>query len=49
MSIDWEKEVSHRSDELLNDLSELLSIDSSRDVEHKTKDFPLGPGPAKAL
>lgn len=49
MSIDWEKEVSHRSDELLNDLSELLSIDSSRDVEHKTKDFPLCPGPAKAL
>ncbi|MFD1472445.1 dipeptidase PepV [Companilactobacillus mishanensis] len=49
MSIDWEKEVSHRSDELLNDLSELLSIDSSRDIEHKTDDFPLGPGPAKAL
>ncbi len=49
MSIDWEKEVAHRSDELLNDLSELLSIDSSRDVENKTKDFPLGPGPAKAL
>ncbi|MCH4010318.1 dipeptidase PepV [Companilactobacillus sp.] len=49
MSIDWEKEVSHRSDELLNDLSELLSIDSSRDIEHKTDDYPLGPGPAKAL
>ncbi|WP_334331599.1 dipeptidase PepV [Companilactobacillus sp. HBUAS59544] len=49
MSIDWEKEVSHRSDELINDLSELVSIDSSRDVEHKTNDFPLGPGPAKAL
>ncbi len=49
MSIDWEKEVSHRSDELLNDLSELLSIDSSRDVEHKTSEYPLGPGPAKAL
>ncbi|AKP66903.1 dipeptidase PepV [Companilactobacillus ginsenosidimutans] len=49
MSIDWEKEVAHRSDELLNDLSELLSIDSSRDVEHKTNDYPLGPGPAKAL
>ncbi|CAJ1197075.1 Putative dipeptidase [Companilactobacillus paralimentarius] len=49
MSIDWEKEVSHRSDELINDLSELVSIDSSRDIEHKTSDFPLGPGPAKAL
>jgi len=49
MSIDWEKEVSHRSDELINDLSELVSIDSSRDTEHKTSDFPLGPGPAKAL
>lgn len=49
MSIDWEKEVSHRSDELINDLSELVSIDSSRDIENKTSDFPLGPGPAKAL
>jgi dipeptidase PepV len=49
MSIDWEKEVAHRSDELINDLSELVSIDSSRDTEHKTSDFPLGPGPAKAL
>jgi len=49
MSIDWEKEVSHRSDELINDLSELVSIDSSRDTEHKTSEFPLGPGPAKAL
>ncbi|MBL3532103.1 dipeptidase PepV [Companilactobacillus zhachilii] len=49
MSIDWEKEVSHRSDELINDLSELVSIDSSRDTEHKTSDYPLGPGPAKAL
>lgn len=49
MSIDWEKEVSHRSDELLNDLTELLSIDSSRDIEHKTENYPLGPGPAKAL
>lgn len=28
MSIDWEKEVAHRSDELINDLSELVSINS---------------------
>ncbi|KRK79862.1 dipeptidase PepV [Companilactobacillus nodensis] len=49
MSIDWEKEVAHRSDELINDLSELVSINSQRDIEHKTSDYPLGPGPAKAL
>ncbi|WP_099975092.1 dipeptidase PepV [Lactobacillus terrae] len=49
MSIDWEKEVSLRSDELINDVSELVSINSQRDVEHKTSDYPLGPGPAKAL
>lgn len=49
MSIDWEKEVAHRSDELINDLSELVSINSQRDVEHKTEEYPLGPGPSKAL
>ncbi|WP_125763715.1 dipeptidase PepV [Companilactobacillus hulinensis] len=49
MSIDWEKEVAHRSDELINDLTELVSIDSQRDIEHKTSDYPLGPGPVEAL
>ncbi|KRK64085.1 dipeptidase PepV [Companilactobacillus tucceti DSM 20183] len=49
MAIDWEKEIAHRSDEMINDLSELVSINSQRDVEHKTDEYPLGPGPAKAL
>ncbi|APX71038.1 dipeptidase PepV [Companilactobacillus allii] len=49
MSIDWEKEVAHRSDELINDLTELVSIDSQRDIEHKTSEYPLGVGPAEAL
>ncbi|GCF95585.1 dipeptidase PepV [Enterococcus florum] len=49
MTIDWQKEVEARKDDLMNDLKELLRIDSVRDVEHGTKEEPLGPGPANAL
>ncbi|MGO3732666.1 MAG: M20/M25/M40 family metallo-hydrolase, partial [Vagococcus sp.] len=33
----------------MTDLFELLKINSVRDLEHKTKELPVGPGPAKAL
>ncbi len=49
MTIDWQKEVEARKDDLMKDLGELLRIDSVRDVEHGTKEEPLGPGPAAAL
>lgn len=49
MTIDWQKEAEARKDDLLQDLGELIKIDSVRDVEHGTKEEPLGPGPAKAL
>ena len=48
-SINWENEVNLREEELMADLKELLKIDSVRDVDHKTDEFPLGPGPAEAL
>lgn len=49
MSIDWKKEVDLRKDDLLEDLKELMRINSVRDVEHKTDNEILGPGPAEAL
>lgn len=49
MSINWEQEANAYKDDLMRDLIELLKIESVRDIEHKTADFPLGPGPAKAL
>ncbi|GAB2024105.1 dipeptidase PepV [Lactovum odontotermitis] len=47
--IDWEKEVAARKDDLFADLFELLRISSVKDMAHATEEFPLGPGPAKAL
>ncbi|MCI1892887.1 MAG: dipeptidase PepV [Schleiferilactobacillus harbinensis] len=49
MTIDWQAEVDKRKDALLADLHDLLRINSERDVQHATADYPLGPGPAKAL
>ncbi|WP_461225043.1 dipeptidase PepV [Lacticaseibacillus suihuaensis] len=49
MTIDWQKEAENYRDDLLQDLTTLLRIDSARDVAHGTQDEPLGPGPAKAL
>lgn len=49
MDINWEKEVELRKEDLLEDLQELMRINSVRDVEHKTSNEILGPGPAEAL
>ncbi|GKQ42086.1 dipeptidase PepV [Companilactobacillus sp. RD055328] len=49
MEIDFKKEAEKLGDDLIKDLTTLINIDSVRDDEHKTTDFPLGPGPAKAL
>ncbi len=45
----WQAEAEKIRPQLLLDLKSLLQIDSARDVAHKTAEFPLGPGPAKAL
>lgn len=49
MNINWKKEVESRKENLLEDLKELMQINSVRDVEHKTDNEILGPGPAEAL
>lgn len=47
--INWQEEAQKRSEELLTDLFGLLRIDSERDIEHNSTEFPLGEGPAQAL
>lgn len=44
-----EKEVEARKDDLLNDLNDLLRINSERDDSQATKEAPFGPGPKEAL
>lgn len=49
MTIDWTKEVELRKEELLEDLQNLLRINSERDDSKATTDAPFGPGPRDAL
>ncbi|HIY57563.1 MAG TPA: dipeptidase PepV [Candidatus Tetragenococcus pullicola] len=49
MTIDWQKEVESRKDDLLKDLIGLLKINSEREDDKSTEDAPFGPGPKKAL
>ncbi|WP_040473243.1 dipeptidase PepV [Fructilactobacillus florum] len=49
MKMDWKAAAAALQPEYLADLKKLVAIDSSRDVEHQTDEFPLGPGPAHAL
>ncbi|MGX7059960.1 dipeptidase PepV [Vagococcus humatus] len=48
-TINWEKEVDSRKDQLMKDLDDLLRIDSVKDLANKSDEFPVGPGPTKAL
>lgn len=47
--IDWKKEVNERKEDLLEDLSTLISINSVKDEASASKDAPVGEGPLKAL
>ncbi|TLF38230.1 dipeptidase PepV [Lacticaseibacillus zeae] len=49
MAINWQQEAEKLEPQLLSDLTTLLKINSERDTAHKTAEYPLGPGPAKAL
>lgn len=49
MTIDWQKEVEGRKEALLEDLKNLLRINSERDDSQATADAPFGPGPRDAL
>ena len=47
--MDWKKAAEQYKEQMISDLSTLVSINSARDTDHKTEDYPLGPGPADAL
>lgn len=47
--INWKEEVKKYQDDFLEDLKALLRIDSVRNDDEATDEFPVGPGPAKAL
>ena len=49
MTIDWQKEVDARKEDLFADLFTLLRIKSERDDSLATADAPVGPGPKEAL
>ena len=48
-TIDFTAEVEKRKDAMLEDLFELLRIDSAMDMDNADKENPFGPGPRKAL
>ncbi|WEG73042.1 dipeptidase PepV [Vagococcus intermedius] len=48
-TIDWQKEVDSRKSDLMEDLKTLIRIDSVKDMENATEEFPVGKGPAMAL
>lgn len=47
--IDWKAEVEKIKDDLMEDLDHLLRIDSVRDDEAASAEYPVGPGPVEAL
>ncbi|MCB5953681.1 dipeptidase PepV [Enterococcus sp. CWB-B31] len=49
MTINWQKEVEDRKEDLLEDLKNLLRINSEREDDKATKEAPFGPGPKAAL
>jgi len=49
MAIDWQQLSEQYREAYVADLTTLVGIDSARDDSKATTDYPLGPGPAKAL
>lgn len=49
MTINWQKEVEARKEALLEDLQNLLRINSERDDTKATTEAPFGPGPVAGL
>ncbi|WP_018658854.1 dipeptidase PepV [Allofustis seminis] len=48
-ALDYKKIVADYQEDFLNDLFELLRVPSVREDDQATAEFPVGPGPAKAL
>lgn len=49
MDLDYKKLALEKKDAILKDLEELIAIDSSEDLNNTSKEYPVGPGPVKAM
>ena len=49
MDLDYKKLAQAKKDDILKDLDELIAIDSSEDLNNTSKEYPVGPGPVKAM
>lgn len=49
MNLDYKKLAEAKKDDILKDLEELIAIDSSEDLNNTSEEYPVGPGPVKAM
>ena len=49
MELDYKKLALAKKDDILKDLGELIAIDSSEDLANASEEYPVGPGPVKAM
>lgn len=49
MNIDYKKLAQAKKDDILRDLDKLIAIDSSEDLNNTSEEYPVGPGPVKAM
>lgn len=49
MNLDYKKLALAKKDDILRDLDELIAIDSSEDLNNTSEEYPVGPGPVKAM
>ncbi len=49
MALNYKALAMTKKEAILNDLKELIAIDSSEDLAHKSEAYPVGPGAAKAM
>lgn len=49
MELDYKKLALAKKDDILKDLGELIAIDSSEDLNNASEEYPVGPGPVKAM
>lgn len=49
MKLDYRKLAQNKKEAILKDLKQLIAIDSAEDLAHASAEYPVGPGPVKAL
>lgn len=49
MELNYKELAQSKKDAILKDLAELIAIDSSEDLNNTSEEYPVGPGPVKAM